>query len=742
MHWLQSLDVTLFHWVNPALSSALLDVLMPFCSGNRFFVPVFVLICVSLAIWGGARGRLCILMLLLAVGLGDTLVCNTIKQLLHRPRPFLALAGVHVPDAIGRTPSGSMPSSHAANWFAAAVVTFIYYRRSVWFMLPLAMLVGFSRIYNGVHYPSDVLAGAVLGAGYAAGGVWTLDAIWQWAGRRWFPLWWQKLPSLMNPTPVPAAATGEAAASTADLQRTRDTQWIAMGYALIGLHLIAKLIYLASGKIDLQQDEAYQWIWSKHLALSYYSKPPMIAYTQFLSTSLWGDNPFGIRFFSPVITAVVSILTLRFMARAVSPRAAFWLCAALLTVPLFAIGATLLTIDPLSVMFWFLALIAGWRVVQADSNAPTSDWLWVGVWMGLGFLSKYTALFQLLCWAVFFALWPPARKHLRRPGPYLALLINAVCMLPVLIWNHQHHWITVQHVAEDGGLDKSWLPTPANLWFGFSRYTTDFVALETLLLNPFLILPAVWAAVAFWRARDKDPLLVYLFSMSAPLFVTFFLLTFRSRVLPNWIAPGILPLFCLAAVYWDRRWEAGRRAIKYWLVPGFSICGVCVLLMHDTNLIARIAGRPLPAKLDPLRRVKAWPDTVAVVESARQKLLAEGKPVFIIGSHYGITSEITFYLPEAKAGVPDHPLAYFQTVKVPENQFCFWPGYQDRKGQNAIYVQELDFYPDPPRSLEAPPIPEGLAQEFESVKDLGAVMVQYRGRPIRRIQLAECRGLR
>jgi len=79
---------------------------------------------------------------------------------------------------------------------------------------------------------------------------------------------------------------------------------------------------------------------------------------------------------------------------------------------------------------------------------------------------------------------------------------------------------------------------------------------------------------------------------------------------------------------------------------------------------------------------------------------------------------------------------------VPENQFCFWPGYQDRKGQNAIYVQELDFYPDPPMSLEDPPIPDSVVQEFDSVKDLGPVFVEYRGRPIRRIQLAECRGLR
>src|SRR5580704_15263668 len=210
MHWARALDVTLFHWVNPALSDSFLDVLMPFVSGNRYFVPVFIIVIALTLCKGGTRGRVCVFMLLLAVFLGDSIVCNTLKHVLHRPRPFLALANVHMPDGVGRTTSGSMPSSHSANWFAATMVLFIYYRRSLWFMLPLALLVSFSRIYNGVHYPGDVLAGAILGAGYAAAGVWTLDAIWRTLGKRWFPLWWECLPSLMNPFPRQRSATPDA----------------------------------------------------------------------------------------------------------------------------------------------------------------------------------------------------------------------------------------------------------------------------------------------------------------------------------------------------------------------------------------------------------------------------------------------------------------------------------------------------------------------------------------------------
>jgi len=160
-------------------------------------------------------------------------------------------------------------------------------------------------------------------------------------------------------------------------------------------------------------------------------------------------------------------------------------------------------------------------------------------------------------------------------------------------------------------------------------------------------------------------------------------------------------------------------------------------VLHDGEFIPRIIGRPLPPFMDVWQRVEGWPEAARVVNAAREKLLAEGKPVFIIGSHYSITGELSFYLPEARAVVRDHPLVYYIHSSKPDNQFFFWPGYLDRKGQNAIYVNELDFVngkPDfPPRTL---------IDEFESVTDLGEVKVSYNGRVVHRIQIFECRGLR
>ncbi len=730
MQWAQTLDVSLFHLVNPALSSSLLDILMPFASGNALFAPALLIGAILLLWKGGVRGRLCVTMMLLAVAFGDGVVCHTLKEAIHRPRPFLALADVHVPATIGITGSGSMPSAHAANWFAATMVAFIYYRRSIRFMLPLALIVSFSRIYNGVHYPSDILVGAVLGAGYAAGLVWTMDWLWQLAGQRWFPLWWQSMPSVLNPVVVAAPR------DTGGEPVLRDRQWMRLGYALILIQFVINLAYIASGIISLSEDEAYQWIWSKHLALSYYSKPPMIALTQWLGTHIWGDTAFGIRFFAPVLGAITSLCLLRFLARVANVRAAFWFTVVMMAVPFVQVGSTLMTIDPLSVTFWSLAMIAGWRAAQ--ENGTTADWFWVGLWMGFGFLSKYTGLFQLASWVLFFALYPPARKHLRRPGPYLALLVNFLFSIPVLIWNSQNHWITVKHVSQDGNFDKHWALTLENLWLGFHKYTLEFLGAEAALQNPFFFLLIIAAAILLWRLKPWPALLVYFFSMAAPIFLTYLLLTFHARSLPNWIAPCIPPFFCLAVVYWEARWREHPRLLKFCLVGGLIYGLVLGVVLRDTNVVKKFTGGyGLPADKDSTSRVKGWTETAQLVEAARQKLLAEGKPVFIIGDHYGITGELTFNLPEAKAAVADHPLVYYRSSDVPVNQFYFWPGYRDRKGENALYVRELLL-----ASTNTYPTPESIRDEFQSVSDLGAVTAMHQGRPVHRLQIFECRGLK
>jgi len=506
----------------------------------------------------------------------------------------------------------------------------------------------------------------------------------------------------------------------------RDQQWLRLGYGIIAVLFLFRLAYIASGKIELSKDEAYQWLWSKHLALSYYSKPLMIAYAQWLGTHLFGDTELGVRFFSPFCSALASALLLRFFAREVNARAGVVLMAICGVTPFIAVGSTLLTIDPLLVLFWTAAMLAGWRAIQPE--ARTRDWLWVGLWSGLAFLSKYTALMLWICWAVFFIASPAARGQLRRPGIWLALLVNLLCTLPVLIWNSQHGWVTVEHVAGNANLNHAWK-------FSFN-YLLGFLGTTGGLMHPVFWVASMWACIGFWKFM-RTQLAVYLFSMGTPVYAVYLLYTIRSPIQPNWIAAAILPMFCLMVVYWEQRWRQGERAVQVWFKTGLVTGLIAVVLALFPETIEKITGRPVPPRMDPLRRVQGWREVVKTVAAERQKLAAEGKPVFIICDHYGLTGIISFYHSEAKRGVlSGSPLAYYQTAAHAKNQLFFWPEYRYReklKGMNAILVGEND----KPTSPSAE-----VVKEFNSITNLGMFPLEHRGRVTRRLQLWACRDLR
>ena len=88
-------------------------------------------------------------------------------------------------------------------------------------------------------------------------------------------------------------------------------------------------------------------------------------------------------------------------------------------------------------------------------------------------------------------------------------------------------------MAGNASLHSQWHPT--------LRYFWDFLFTQAGLLNPVFFVGALWAMFGFWRQRRERPLWLYFFCMGAPLFLGYWLYSFHSRILPNWIAPAIVP---------------------------------------------------------------------------------------------------------------------------------------------------------------------------------------------------------
>jgi undecaprenyl-diphosphatase len=174
-----SLDVRIFRVLNGSIRNRLLDFLMPVVTDFRRSRIIVILVWAALVIFGGQKGRWAGLMIILLVAASDQLSSQVIKPLVERMRPCEVLGSVHFwygpegwivtpPEAIGGFKSSfSFPSSHAANITSSMLFLALAYRR--WAALPVVvmLLVSFSRIYIGVHWPSDVLAGMALGAALA-----------------------------------------------------------------------------------------------------------------------------------------------------------------------------------------------------------------------------------------------------------------------------------------------------------------------------------------------------------------------------------------------------------------------------------------------------------------------------------------------------------------------------------------------------------------------------------------------
>ena len=161
MEFLYQLDLSTFYFINQTLSNGVFDVVMPAITNVKHFYPLYALLFIILLWKGGNRGRWCALFLVIAVAVADPISSRVLKEEIGRERPCRKLHDVHLLVNCGG--GKSFPSSHAVNNFAGFIVFASFFSRFAWIWLIMAVSISFSRVYVGVHYPSDVLAGAVIG---------------------------------------------------------------------------------------------------------------------------------------------------------------------------------------------------------------------------------------------------------------------------------------------------------------------------------------------------------------------------------------------------------------------------------------------------------------------------------------------------------------------------------------------------------------------------------------------------
>lgn len=173
---IQTVDETILLWIQETVRQGWLNPLVEFYTTLGNGGLLWIVLSLALLCWRPTRRVGAVSLLALAIGFLCTNVA--VKPLIQRPRPYTAVEGL-IPLLTSGDPN-SFPSGHTCAAFAAGM---IWLRTLPWkwgrvLAVVLAVCMGLSRLYVGVHYPTDVLAGAVIGS-LCAWAAWRLSLYWE-----------------------------------------------------------------------------------------------------------------------------------------------------------------------------------------------------------------------------------------------------------------------------------------------------------------------------------------------------------------------------------------------------------------------------------------------------------------------------------------------------------------------------------------------------------------------------------
>ena len=348
----------------------------------------------------------------------------------------------------------------------------------------------------------------------------------------------------------------------------------------------------------LSPDEAYYWVWSRALAPGYLDHPPMVALWIRAGTLLIGDNDLGIRLLAPLAAALGSLL-LADTGRLLFDRRTGLIAALLMNATLFfGVGSVTMTPDTPELLFWTATL---WSLARLLATGNPHWWFAAGAALGLALDSKYTA--ALLLPAIFLWLLTPAmRPWLRRPQPWLALVLAALLFLPVILWNAHHDWASF---AKQAGRTDAWHPARA------LQFEAELVLGQLGLATPPIALLCA-AGLAQALRRWRDPAWSLLATLTAIPALVFLQHAIGDRVQANW--PSVIyPTATLAAARLPQSWQ---RLTRPGIALGLALTAL-VWLQAATGLI------PAPMLADPtLLRLGGWDGLAATIATHPAAYLA------------------------------------------------------------------------------------------------------------------------
>ena len=411
-------------------------------------------------------------------------------------------------------------------------------------------------------------------------------------------------------------------------------------------------------------DEAYYWMWSKHLAGGYYDHPPAVALVIRLGTMIAGDTELGVRLVSvllalPMSWAVFRTTSILFGSVRVAATATVLLNATLMA----AVGTLIVTPDaPLLVASSFVLLFVA-KVVETRHGAW---WLAVGAAVGAALLSKYTALFFGPAIVIWLLSVPKMRRWFFSPWPYLGGVVALAIFSPVVLWNADHQWVSFSKQLGRARIE-DFRPF----------FVTELIPTQIAFATPLVwILGAMGLYALVTRRLGLGAAGTLINATVWTLALYFIWHSLHARVEANWFAP-IYPAFALAAavaahlVPWEGR---AQRAVDFcarWSLPVGVAMFVLLIVQANTGILT---GYRRDATV---RSVGVgWRELAAEIEAVRVRTGA----ACVLAPDYGTTGWLAFYLPKGSCVLQS--TQRIRWVNMPEPDASLLAG-------KLLYVDEI-----------------------------------------------------
>ncbi len=467
------------------------------------------------------------------------------------------------------------------------------------------------------------------------------------------------------------------------------------------LVLATSLLHLlVMGRFDLSVDEAHYALYGLHLDWSYFDHPPMVGWMQALAL-LFSDHAWVLRLWAVLLAAGASWLLYRLSAE-LYPDASPWLPVVAVALWQSAVIFQVLSmglVPELPLLFFGLAAaLAMHRVVE---RGGLREWLWLGLWLGLAGLSKYTAVLLVLSLLLLIA-WRGRWRMLATPGPWLAALLALLLITPVLGWNYFHDWISFSYQLGHGAPDRHWQ--------GGRLLTAE--AAQFLAYGPLLIISAVAGLLAALRRREAGDRL--LLAMALPPLLLFAWMGGYETTLPHWT---LLAWACAAPL--GARWLLTARERRWWprLLErvGVVYALVLTLLIHAQFTQPWI---PFEEGKHPLTDLYGWHEAA---ERGAELAREEGLPLAV--GNWFLASRIAWYARPTPVQVLDARYDQFDLWFNPE-------GDRFVRGDAALLIVPHIYFD---RSAA------GLGR-FSRCAERGEYTYRLKGRVVNRYRYYSCGG--